>query len=291
MPSIALTFQTRLENASWESAGDQFECRLSQQVPDFGVGEFVRRAGESTLFRIVPREPSLEPGRALLLAAAPYWRPNWRDVVLGTVQLKDGEAQFNSDATQAGRLLTGFMEGRTGKVKQLTWRGGMSVEVHMLAINFMPAYNDYLQCVGGLLPVNFDQIKNSIIGFPGGGYDLDEVSRAKLEIIADYLKADATVNRVTLEGHSDNSGNRLLNRDLSRRRALAVGEYLKALGIPEERMLIRFLGEREPLVPNNSSLNRAKNRRVGLLLSREPVLESTLLTPSAADGEPATLSD
>lgn len=39
LPSMALTFQTRLENASWEASGDQFECRLSQNVPDFGVGE------------------------------------------------------------------------------------------------------------------------------------------------------------------------------------------------------------------------------------------------------------
>ncbi len=291
LPSMALTFQTRLENASWEASGDQFECRLSQNVPDFGVGEFARRAGEPTVFRLKPREPSIKAGRAMLFAAAPYWRPALRDIALGSVLLNEGEVLFTSDDQQAGRLLTGFMEGRVAAVKQMQWKGGMPVEVRMLATNFMTPYNDYLKCVAGLLPVNFDQIKSSIIGFPGGGYDLEEVGRAKLEIIADYLKADPSVTRVILEGHSDNSGNRLLNRDLSRRRALAVGEYLKALGIPEERMLIRFLGERQPLVPNNSAANRAKNRRVGLELSRVPVAEQTLVPPASGDAEQATLSD
>ena len=40
----ALTFQTRLERIEWQVEGDQFECRLSQPIADFGSGEFVRRA-------------------------------------------------------------------------------------------------------------------------------------------------------------------------------------------------------------------------------------------------------
>ncbi len=30
----------------WQVEGDQFECRLSQPIHQFGTGEFVRRAGE-----------------------------------------------------------------------------------------------------------------------------------------------------------------------------------------------------------------------------------------------------
>jgi outer membrane protein OmpA-like peptidoglycan-associated protein len=83
-----------------------------------------------------------------------------------------------------------------------------------------------------------------------------------------YLKADPTVNHIELDGHSDNSGNRLTNRDLSRRRALAVMDYFKAQGIPEQQITLRFHGERYPLVPNTSNANRARNRRVNVHLER-----------------------
>ncbi len=77
---------------------------------------------------------------------------------------------------------------------------------------------------------------------------------------------------------------------LSRRRALAVMEYLKAQGVPEERIIMRFHGERYPLVPNNSVANRDKNRRVSVRLDKvpeAPVQPTEQATP-AAPPVPAT---
>ena len=70
LPATAITFQTRLEAVQWTVAGDQFECRLSQPISDFGSGEFVRRAGESVIFRINGHEHWLGNGSGTLLAAA-----------------------------------------------------------------------------------------------------------------------------------------------------------------------------------------------------------------------------
>ena len=144
-----------------------------------------------------------------------------------------------------------------------------SLEIRLLPTNFSKAYNDYLGCTAKLLPVNYDQVKQATLGFPGGGAELDDTTRAKLDIILQLVKADPSINRFSLDGYSDNSGNRLSNRDLSRRRALAVEEYLKANGIGEEQITVRFYGEQYPLVPNTSAANREKNRRVTLHLSRE----------------------
>ena len=117
---------------------------------------------------------------------------------------------------------------------------------------------------------------------------VDALAQAKLDIILQFLKADPTVNRINLDGHSDNSGNRLSNRDLSRRRALAVMEYLKANGVPETQITLRFHGERYPLVPNNSEANRAKNRRVSLQLEREAAPQAP--PAAAAKGEAGATS-
>src|SRR5690606_28132056 len=57
LPSVALTFQPRLEHAEWQAEGDQFECRLIQPIKSFGgVGQFVRRAGELPTFQLISRE-------------------------------------------------------------------------------------------------------------------------------------------------------------------------------------------------------------------------------------------
>lgn len=285
-PVAAITFQTRLEKVEWTVEGDQFECRLAQPITDFGAGEFVRRAGEQATFRLKAREHWLGVGSATLLAAASPWQPGRGDINLGVVSVGAGEVPFNSSQQQAGRLLTGLLEGRSPLIRHRTLQGGDALEVRLLPAKFGKAYNDYMACTAKLLPVNFEQIKQAQIGFPGEGAVLDDLARAKLDIILQFLKADPSVNRIQLDGHSDNSGNRLTNRDLSRRRALAVQDYLKANGVPQEQITLRFHGERYPIAPNNSPLNRAKNRRVTLRLEREAEPAAPAEAPAPAKAEP-----
>lgn len=266
--ALAITFQTRLEKVEWAVAGDQFECRLSQPITDFGAGIFVRRAGEQATFNLQVPERWLGAGSATLLAAAAPWQPGRGDINLGSVRVGNGEMPFSSTQEQASRLLTGLLEGRSPLIRHRSRHAGDSLEVRLLPVRFRQAYNDYLACTAKLLPVNFEQIRQSHVGFPDGGVDLAPLAQAKLDIILSYLKADPSVNRIELDGHADNSGNRLTNRDLSRRRALAVMEYLQANGVSAEQITLRFHGERYPLAPNTSQANRAKNRRVTVALAR-----------------------
>ncbi|MHC8383369.1 flagellar protein MotY [Pseudomonas sp. LB3P14] len=267
LPAMALTFQTRLESIEWTVEGDKFECRLTQPITDFGSGEFVRRAGEQATFRLKAYNSMIGGGSATLLAAAAPWQPGRGDINLGSVQIGSGNVLFNSSQVQAGRLISGLMDGRSPVVRHYSGDGRMS-EVRLLPVKFSKAFNDYQGCVAKLLPKNFEQVKQSEIGFPGEGIDLDPRAKAQLQVMLDFMKADPTVNHIELDGHSDNSGNRLTNRDLSRRRALAVMDFFKANGIQESQITLRFHGERYPLAPNTNSANRAKNRRVNVHLAR-----------------------
>ena len=105
-------------------------------------------------------------------------------------------------------------------------------------------------------------------------------AKARLQVMLEFMKADPTVNHIELDGYSDNSGNRLTNRELSRRRALAVVDFFKANGIAESQITVRFHGEQYPLVPNNNAANRAKNRRVSVKLAR--VAPTTAPAPQAS---------
>jgi len=296
-PVLAISFQTRLEKIEWQVDGDQFECRLSQPITDFGSGVFVRRAGEQVTFSLKARERWLGTGNATLLAAAAPWQPGRGDINLGSVSVMPAEVLFNSSQEQGVRLLTSMLEGRSPLVRHRAAQGGDAVEVRLLPAKFNKAYNEYLDCTAKLLPVNFDQVRKSQVGFPGGGVALEPLAQAKLDIILSFLKADPSVNRIQLDGHADNGGNRLTNRDLSRRRALAVMEYLKANGIPAEQITMRFHGERYPVAPNTNEANRAKNRRVSILLDRVPEAAVPPATepaptpaPAAEPAEPAATS-
>ncbi|MFJ4054796.1 OmpA family protein [Pseudomonas sp. NPDC089743] len=287
LPAGALTFQTRMENIAWKVEGDQFECRLIQPIDGFGSGEFVRRAGEQPVFQLRSGSTVLGAGSATLLAAAAPWQPGRGDINLGAVRLARTGVLFSSSQGQASRLINGLLDGRSTVVRSYAGEAGRPIEVRVLPVSFAKAWSDYQACAGKMLAMNYDQVRQTQVGFPGGGIDLDAAARARLDVVLEYLKADPTVNHIELNGHSDNSGNRLTNRDTSRRRALAVADYFKAHGVPEEQITVRFHGERYPLVKNNSAANRARNRRVNIELDRVAPVEKPAAQP-AQQPAPAT---
>ncbi|MBD8602017.1 MULTISPECIES: OmpA family protein [unclassified Pseudomonas] len=284
LPALAMNFQTRLENVEWKVAGDQFECRLGQPVTNFGSAEFVRRAGEQAVFRLTSASRLLGTGSATLIAAAAPWQPGRGDINLGSVRLGHGEALLTSSQSQASGLINGLLEGRMTLVRSQSG-GGQPVEIRLLSARFGQAFGEYQACAAKLMPMNYDQIRLSEVGFPRN-LELDGAAKARLDKLLAFMKADPSVNHVQLDGHSDNSGNRLVNRDLSRRRAMAVQEYLLAHGLSDSQITLRFHGESYPLVTNNTAANRARNRRVSIELSRAEAAPN--VTP--ATDSPAVLA-
>ncbi len=91
----------------------------------------------------------------------------------------------------------------------------------------------------------------------------------KLNIVGDMLKNVA--NDVLILGHTDNvplrSGAFRSNWDLSCYRALNVFSYfVEEFGLPVRHMAPGGYGATRPLLPNNSPLNRSKNRRIEIIL-------------------------
>ncbi|MBS0014650.1 MAG: OmpA family protein [Desulfobacterales bacterium] len=70
--------------------------------------------------------------------------------------------------------------------------------------------------------------------------------------------------KVILRGHTDSKGSAEYNLRLSKRRAKAVADYLKAQGVDPERvtMDLRAFGEANPEYDNDTETGRAMNRRV-----------------------------
>ena len=83
--------------------------------------------------------------------------------------------------------------------------------------------------------------------------------------ILDEISAALTANpqlKVDVEGHTDNTGARAFNMDLSQRRAQSVVDYLVKKGVSPDRLTAKGYGPDRPIADNGTRVGRAKNRRV-----------------------------
>jgi outer membrane protein OmpA-like peptidoglycan-associated protein len=92
-------------------------------------------------------------------------------------------------------------------------------------------------------------------------------SMAILEELADVLKQREDIKKVEIQGHTDNTGNAPYNQRLSQERADSVREALVRLGVDGSRLDAKGYGQDKPLVPNVSDANRARNRRVQIIIT------------------------
>ncbi|MBB3901184.1 outer membrane protein OmpA-like peptidoglycan-associated protein [Methylobacterium brachythecii] len=91
-------------------------------------------------------------------------------------------------------------------------------------------------------------------------------SRPTLAEIAKVI-SDNPGLKLEIVGHTDDKGKDAYNLALSNRRAASVVSDLQgSFGVARSRLTSRGAGVSQPLVPNDSDANRAKNRRVELIV-------------------------
>ncbi|MFZ6648529.1 DotU family type VI secretion system protein [Undibacterium sp. TJN25] len=131
----------------------------------------------------------------------------------------------------------------------------------------------------GLVSVN-ETADRSVVTLRGDGVFASgsaEVTRdfiPLLQRIGDALKP--VPGKVIVIGHTDNvkggiSAKFPSNWDLSKGRAESVRKLLAERAGPPDRYTVEGRGDTEPLVPNDSAANRARNRRVDIIVLTPPV--------------------
>ncbi|MDT8363897.1 MAG: OmpA family protein [Nitrosomonas sp.] len=73
--------------------------------------------------------------------------------------------------------------------------------------------------------------------------------------------------QVTIIGHTDNTGSDVINNPLSVNRAASTRDYLLSRGVSYQRIQIDGRGSYEPVAPNDTRANRARNRRVEIFVT------------------------
>lgn len=86
-----------------------------------------------------------------------------------------------------------------------------------------------------------------------------------LDQLAEALRTDDR-GSVAIEGHTDATGSRVHNVDLSLRRAQSVQSYLIGRGVNPQRITVRGMGPDFPVADNSSAGGRLQNRRVEVIV-------------------------
>ena len=96
---------------------------------------------------------------------------------------------------------------------------------------------------------------------------LNDEAKQYLDELAELLNRNQQMT-IEIIGHTDDVGTPEGNWIISLRRAQVVADYLISKGISPERIKVTGKMDKEPLFPNNSPENRAKNRRVEFILTQ-----------------------
>jgi outer membrane protein OmpA-like peptidoglycan-associated protein len=115
------------------------------------------------------------------------------------------------------------------------------------------------------IAINASLIMNHIT-FETNSSDLSPGSLLELDQVVNFMNLNPNVS-IEISAHSDDVGSDSYNLQLSSRRAASAKEFLVKSDVPENRMQSIGFGETQPLVPNDSGENRAKNRRVELKIT------------------------
>ena len=80
--------------------------------------------------------------------------------------------------------------------------------------------------------------------------------------MAKAMADNPDIQRIEVQGHTDEQGDDAYNLDLSNRRAAAVVAYLVGKGVAAERLESHGYGETQPIDPAHTQAAYVKNRRV-----------------------------
>ena len=121
-------------------------------------------------------------------------------------------------------------------------------------------------------------VLQSEVFFQSGSAEIGNDGIQKVEEITEILisitnKIPKNINwLIQVEGHTDNipisTEQYPSNWELSTARAIAVAKIMMKNGVSSDKINVAGYGEHKPLLENNNSTNREKNRRIELKLTQ-----------------------
>ena len=279
-------FRSRLENGRWtkpENMGwpvnspddDLFFVLSADGRHGFLSSYRAEGLGEDDLYAVefLPEEPAGEPVASA--AGAPVAKPvpstvlvkgkimslrylNGMEADIELMDLDDASlvARFKSDAV-TGEYMVAVPGGR--EYAMYIKANGHLVHSERIAVPENGSANFNWDVRMELLESGSVSTMRNLF-FAVNSAALEEASKAELGQLVELMQRNPAL-RLEVSGHTDSDGGEELNQKLSEARAQAVREHLIAQGISADRLVAVGHGASEPVAPNDTEENKARNRR------------------------------
>ncbi|EWH09512.1 sodium-type flagellar protein MotY [Catenovulum agarivorans DS-2] len=264
-------YQASLDDSKWVNQQNaRLSCRLEHSIPRYGKVVFSSVASRATNMTVNLDMLRTPHGYdiAKVLSVPPSHRPGTPSREIIDMQLLQ---QFDGELIDkpAWTMLSELEKGMSPTFYYKDWYSDFDhITVGINAANFHQAYESFLTCVDNLLPFNFDDISLTVLTYQSNKAELTKNSKKRLAMIAEYLKQDAELDLVLLDGFSDSYGGRWHNEQLAKQRAENIRSFFTDAGVDASRIEVDSYGERRHIATNQNVLGRAKNRRVVIRMER-----------------------
>jgi len=270
LPSLnyAEQFQPAITDTQWELVTSPVECTLRQPIRDFGVAKFGQVAGGpfSLIFK-TSAQPAKQGNVTFEIAQAPWQNSEQRqDLVI--VKTQQGQRQFSITGVNARQALNHINEGRFPTIFYLSQHSNQEINVLMSTVHLQDYLPQFETCLAGILPYSFKDIQNLTVNFELEKSELGDLEKAALMKLVKFVKADSSVRKIAISGHTDSHGRKRLNQTLSDARATVVKNYLVDNGVPENLITVASHLELIPVMSNKTQTGRAHNRRTEIEVFR-----------------------
>ena len=270
---------TPLDRVQWAYQGDNFNCRLSTRVDNFGGISLEQKAGYA--LKIKPSSVlyhdeiiSYRLGRS----AAPWSlkslpKSQWFHAlqpVGQTKQPQEKSSQKSHITSGVAELLQALQQGVWGHIN-LVFADEQQVHLVLPAVSRGETFEQFYACLTELAPYSYEQVRDRNFYFDANEYLLSEQQQRQMKLTARYIEMAGDIGKLLIDGHSDSSGSLADNLRLSQQRADDLYTHLLEAGVDPGLIEVRSHGDRYPLADNSTAKGRQQNRRVNLRIIRQKV--------------------
>ncbi len=262
LPGTAPQYTPAMDQSQWRISGDQFQCRMEQDLGAMGTLAFSKEPASAIEMQLTMHAAHLELQDVQGQVVTAGWQPE---------QLAPA-VQFSPTFINA--KVARFIEQVPVVMQQLQqgyWlqlvldMPNQEISLTVPAIKSSAALAEFQKCIDALLPLSWAQAREFQLFYPVNERQPSADDVAYLKTLARYIQQDKAVKKVLIDGYTDDMGSSIANRVMSEERADEVASHLIEFGVSKNKLEIRAHGNRYPAAGNKT---QSHNRRVLIRLIR-----------------------
>jgi len=242
----------------WQASLSGNEVVLSGDVPSDAVKQDLSQSAQRYFpaMRILDRQ-KIASGRS------PKWPRVAESGLKMLARLKKGDArlagtELSVSGEAADKAIAGAIHDQLSRDLPPPYRGRDAIQV---AVASSPPPTAPVVKVDECQQLLISTTKAGTIRFEYGKAELHADSYPTLKKLADVINRCPAAS-IEISGHTDADGDRARNQRLSERRAKSVAKFLAESGVGAARLEAIGYGQERPIAPNDTSENKAQNRRI-----------------------------